>query len=401
MTAHPLTGAQRGCPHHADPHPAPHAAPGPDVLAPGEEPVQRVRDGRADPDDAEAFLRQFHRERPEAGPVEPRLRQALAEIADTGTYTHTRDELVFGARVAWRNAGCCLGRLYWQSLVVRDLRHVSSAEQIAAACFDHLRRGHNGGRVRPLVSVFAPDRPGRPGPRVRNGQLVSYAGARRRVGDPKTADTTALARRLGWPDPVGEFTVLPLIVQEHPALRPRWFRLPEDTVHEVAITHPRLAWFAELGLRWHAVPAVSHLALEVGGVCYPSAPQNGWYMVTEIGARNLGDTGRYDLLPEVARRLGLDTAAEDSLWRDRALVELNVAVLHSFRRAGVTMADHHTEARRFLTHIEREERAGRAVPADWSWLVPPISGSATAVFHRYYDPVPGALRPAFVARLPW
>jgi nitric-oxide synthase len=24
-------------------------------------------------------------------------------------------------------------------------------------------------------------------------------------------------------------------------------------------------------------------------------------------------------------------------------------------------------------------------PADWSWIVPPISGSATPVFHRYYD----------------
>lgn len=25
------------------------------------------------------------------------------------------------------------------------------------------------------------------------------------------------------------------------------------------------------------------------------------------------------------------------------------------------------------------------MPADWSWIVPPVSGSLTPVFHRYYD----------------
>jgi nitric-oxide synthase len=69
-------------------------------------------------------------------------------------------------------------------------------------------------------------------------------------------------------------------------------------------------------------------------------------------------------------------------------------VLHSFDAAGVTVADHHTEARRFLVHLAKEERAGRITPADWSWIVPPISGAATAVFHRYYDEA--ELRPSFV-----
>jgi nitric-oxide synthase, bacterial len=78
-------------------------------------------------------------------------------------------------------------------------------------------------------------------------------------------------------------------------------------------------------------------------------------------------------------------SAEDTLWRDRALVELNRAVLWSFARAGVRISDHHTEALRFLAHLDREQRAGRTTPAEWSWIVPPLSGSATAVFHRYYD----------------
>ena len=77
---------------------------------------------------------------------------------------------------------------------------------------------------------------------------------------------------------------------------------------EVPLTHPDLDWFAELGLRWHAVPAISNMRLEIGGVRYPAAPFNGWYMGTEIGARNLADADRYDLLPVVAARMGLDTA---------------------------------------------------------------------------------------------
>ena len=39
------------------------------------------------------------------------------------------------------------------------------------------------------------------------------------------------------------------------------------------------------------------MCLEIGGICYPAAPFNGWYMGTEIGARNLADTDRYDQLP--------------------------------------------------------------------------------------------------------
>ncbi len=68
-------------------------------------------------------------------------------------------------------------------------------------------------------------------------------------------------------------------------------------------------------------------------------------------------------------------------------------MLHSFETAGVTITDHHTESRRFLTHLAREERAGRICPADWTWIVPPISGSATEVFHRYYSDA--QLHPAY------
>jgi nitric-oxide synthase len=144
------------------------------------------------------------------------------------------------------------------------------------------------------------------------------------------------------------------------------------------------------------VPAISNMPLEIGGIRYPAAPFNGWYQSTEIGARNLADSDRYDLLPLIAERMGLDTSSPSTLWRDRAVVELTVAVQHSFEVAGVSITDHHTESGRFLTHLAREEAAGRRCPADWSWVVPPLSGSQTPVFHRYYDEPDPRTRPAFL-----
>jgi nitric-oxide synthase len=34
--------------------------------------------------------------------------------------------------------------------------------------------------------------------------------------------------------------------------------------------------------------------LKIGGIVYPTAPFNGWYMVTEIGVRNFIDDYRYN-----------------------------------------------------------------------------------------------------------
>jgi nitric-oxide synthase len=205
----------------------------------------------------------------------------------------------------------------------------------------------------------------------------------------------------GWqpPTPPGRFDVLPLMISG-PSGRSELFDIPPDAVLEVRVRHPAYRWFADLGLRWHAVPAISNMPLLVGGVTYPAAPFNGWYMNTEIGARNLADSDRYDQLPLIAERLGLDTSSPRTLWRDRALVELVRAVQHSFDASGVKMANHHTESERFLTHLANEEKAGRPCPADWSWIVPPISGALTPVFHRYYDEPDPDMQPAFLPATP-
>ncbi|MBB5957860.1 nitric-oxide synthase [Saccharothrix tamanrassetensis] len=340
--------------------------------------------------EADDFIRLHRGEHPEEGPVEHRLAEVHAEVAATGTYRHTAAELVFGARVAWRNSARCIGRLYWRSLKVRDLRDLRDPKEIADECVEHLRLATNGGKVRPVITVFAPDEPGRPGPRIRNEQLIRYAGYPGRdggvLGDRRNAELTERAIALGWRPPAtrGPFDVLPLVVEREDT-EPAVVELPRDAVLEVAIGHPEYPWLARLGLRWHAVPAISNMRLRIGGVDYPAAPFNGWYMGTEIGARNFADTDRYDLLPYLGKRMGLDTSKVQTLWRDRVLVELNRAVLHSFEEAGVTITDHHTESERFLTHIRKEEAAGRSCPADWTWIVPPMSSGITGVFHRYYD----------------
>jgi nitric-oxide synthase, bacterial len=348
-----------------------------------------------DPAEAEDFLRQCYTENLRLGPVEARLAIVRAQIAATGSYVHTTDELTYGAKMAWRNASRCIGRLYWRSLLVLDRRRARTADEIYSLLVHHLQTAGRGG-IRPVISIFAAAQPGRPFARVWNEQLIRYAGYRdedgRAIGDPRQERFTAALQGFGWRGKREAFDVLPLVI-ETPAEGVRLYELPERAILEVPLAHPEYGWFAELGLRWHAVPAISNMRLTIGGVHYPLAPFNGWYMGTEVGARNLADADRYDMLPTVAARMGLDTSRESTLWRDRALVELNRAVLWSFERAGVKMSDHHTESQRFMAHLRNEEKAGRPVPADWTWIVPPMSGGLTPVFHRYYDELD--LRPAF------
>jgi nitric-oxide synthase, bacterial len=334
-----------------------------------------------------------------------RVTAALQEIAATGTYTHTREELIRGARLAWRNHARCIGRLHWPSLHILDRRECTTATQIAAACVDHLRWSTNGGAIRPAITIFPPAAPDGTGTRIWNPQLIRYAGYRHpdgtTTGDPQNTDLTNHAQRLGWSGPGSPFDILPLIIQT-PGNDPQLFDIPADAILEIPLHHPRLNWFADLKLRWHALPAVSNMALHIGGITYPAAPFSGWYLDAEIAARNLSDTTRYNLLPRIATRMGLDTTTPRTQWPDRAMLELNQAVLDSYRAAGVRIVDHHTAPRQFITHVTREHHAGRPTPTDWAWVVPPISASTAPTYHRSFDPPNFTTTPNFTYQPdPW
>lgn len=338
---------------------------------------------------ASAYIRQFADEQTFPIDLLNRLRQVQSEIEERGYYEQTYSELAYGAKLAWRNSARCVGRLHWSSLHMRDMRHLTTAEDVFTALIEHIQIATNRGKIRPLMTVFAPQLPAHPGIRIWNSQLLRYAGYLQAdgstIGDPLQVELTTVLLKMGWKGGAGTaFDLLPLVIQM-PYEPPRLFEIPSDVVLEVPISHPDHPGFATLGLKWYAVPIISDMRLEIGGISYTAAPFNGWYMGTEIGARNFSDPNRYNLLPAVAEILGLPMHPERTLWRDQALVELNIAVLHSFALHGVSMVDHHTACRQFIVHEERECKAGRGVAADWGWIVPPMSSSLTPVFHKSYQ----------------
>ena len=345
-------------------------------------------------EEAERFLQQYGSETNTC--IKQRLVQVQAEIANSGTWLQTQEELGFAARVAWRNAERCVGRLYWRGLHLRDCRHLKSAAEIAEAIFEHLRFAFNGGDLRPAISVFDPGAPGRPGPRIWNPQLLRYAGRLQRtgkqIGDPAQNELTLRIMKLGWQPKGGDFELLPLVI-ETAEEGPQCFELPEDCRQEVIITHPQHPWLADLGLRWYCVPAVSDMMLDAGGVKYPFIPFNGWYLDAEIAARNFTDGNRYNLLPQVAQCMGLDISNERTLWRDKALLLLNEALLHSFDRDGVKISDHHSIGHEFLEFCRNEQKAGREPYGKWMWLVPPVSSSTSVLYQEPFRDA--AIKPAF------
>jgi nitric-oxide synthase len=338
--------------------------------------------------EAEHFIYKCYQElglsREEAG---ARFLDVKREIELTGTYEHTFVELEHGARMAWRNSNRCIGRLFWDKLRVRDERHITGSANIAESLFRHIETATNGGKIIPTLTVYRPSQPDKPDIRIWNHQLIRYAGYETEqgiVGDPISLQLTKLCRRLGWGSRGSDYDVLPLVI-ESDGRTPMLFSIPEKIVKQVDIDHPDIEGFAALGLRWYAVPIIADMMLSIGGIRYTAAPFNGWYMGTEIGARNFADTFRYNKLPEVAELMGLDRSSETTLWKDRALIELNAAVLYSFRRDGVSIVDHHTAAAQFKLFEERERKAGRELTGDWTWLIPPLSPAATHIFHSSYE----------------
>lgn len=57
---------------------------------------------------------------------------------------------------------------------------------------------------------------------------------------------------------------------------------------------------------------------------------------------------------KIAAKLDLDTRTPTSLWKDKTLVEVNLAVLHSFQKRNITIVDHHTASESFMKHMENE-----------------------------------------------
>jgi sulfite reductase alpha subunit-like flavoprotein/nitric oxide synthase oxygenase domain/subunit len=309
------------------------------------------------------------------------------EVHATGTYTHTYEEVAYGAQVAWRNASKCVGRIQWNNMVVRDRRHVTDPDEMFRELQEHLKYATNGGNLQITMTVFRPKHPKeRWGPRIWNPQLARYAAYEQPdgsiMGDPANLEVTKAIIKLGWerPEPRTDYDILPLVI-EAPGMEPKMYHFDRDEILEVEIEHPTIPEFKSLGFRWYAVPAISNFSMHVGGINYACIPFNGWYMGTEI-MRDFLDEYRYNKMEDIAKVLKLDTSSEQTLWRDRVALELNVAILYSFQKAKVIMVDHQTASRQFLAHDLREKKTGRECPGDWGWVVPASGGSACPVGHH-------------------
>ncbi|GLV41924.1 Nitric oxide synthase [Carabus blaptoides fortunei] len=311
--------------------------------------------------------------------------QVKNDVETTGTYELTETELVYGAKLAWRNAVRCIGRIQWSKLQVFDCRYVTTTSGMFEAMCNHIKYGTNKGNLRSAITVFPQRTDGKHDFRVWNPQILSYAGYRQPdgsiIGDPGNVEFTEVCMKLGWRGAGTMFDILPLVLSAN-GHDPDYFDIPSELVLQVPLSHPKYPWFEELGLKWYSMPAVSGMMFDCGGLEFTAAPFNGWYMSTEIGCRNLCDTHRYNILETVAQRMNLDTRTPVTLWKDRALVEVNLAVLHSFQKLNITIVDHHTASESFMKHMENEQRLRNGCPADWVWIVPPLSGSATPVYHQ-------------------
>lgn len=354
--------------------------------------------------EAEEYIRLFGKEHGwDDERVEMRVNEVLTSIRETGTYAHTLDEIRHGARVAWRNAPKCINRKYWSTLDVIDARGATTNEDMFEAIKEHLHRGVEADHVPVLMTVFRPQTPGtNDGPRIWNSQLMRYAGHRDAsggvVGDPAEVDfTDVLKKHFGWaPEKTGMFDALPIVVQINPETPPAMFTLPDQCFLEVPIRHPTIRGISQLGLKWYGIPAVSNITMDLGGLHYTAAPFNGWYMVTEIATRNFGDESRYNLLPQIAEAMGLDTSTHDTLWRDHALAAINYAVFDSFKRDRVSIADHHTCAEAFADWYVEELKTRGYAPGNWKWIVPPTASSTSSIYLGLNKMTEYTLKPALV-----
>lgn len=327
-----------------------------------------------------------------------RLSDIKREIDTHGTYIQTYEELSYGAQLAWRNHSRCIGRLFWKSLKVNDCRTVNTFSETCSKLEEHLTSAFNSGNIRSTITIFPQRMLDNDNIIIHNAQLVRYASYLTPngeiIGDPENSKITAKAMSLGWqPLTKGNFDILPIILEKDNQMY--LHQLSSACIREVELEHPYFHWFKELGLRWYSVPVISDMILEIGGLEYPCAPFNGFYMGTEIGSRNFCDESRYNLLPLIAEKLGLPVDNDCTLWKDRAMLEINIAVLHSFNKQGVRITDHHEASDHFIKHLAREEASGRKVPGDWRWIVPPMSSSSLEVFHTEMedgDPSPRFLR---------
>ncbi|XP_065579164.1 nitric oxide synthase, salivary gland-like isoform X3 [Artemia franciscana] len=337
------------------------------------EEVKPIRTKDAVSCDAKLFIDEFYASIDKFESTEHRNRWSEIEkqIEESDDYIMKTEEIEYGATVAWRNAPRCPGRSQWKNLKVLDCRDVGTAQEMFKAMCDHLEYATNEGKLRPAITVFPPRQKGRCDFRVWNSSMIGYACYKQSdgtiLGDPFNLELTQAAQKLGWKGKGTKQDILPLIVQAGDG-KAHFFDIPDEFVLQVPLCHPIYKDVADLGYKWFALPGVSSMKLDCGGLEFSAIPFSGWYMDSEIVAHYLGDKHRFNLAPVMADIMSMNT--DDRYWRDYAVRELVFVVEHSFREAKITIDNHQTACKTFIEHFksEHEERGG--CPTEWVWVNP-------------------------------
>ncbi|CAM5219396.1 Nitric oxide synthase oxygenase OS=Ureibacillus acetophenoni OX=614649 GN=SAMN05877842_11282 PE=3 SV=1 [Ureibacillus acetophenoni] len=77
--------------------------------------------------EVEQFLTQY---KEEMELTDSWLKERMNEVRNNHQFDPSSEELIFGARVAWRNSNRCIGRLFWKSLHVFDERDLEDERNI-------------------------------------------------------------------------------------------------------------------------------------------------------------------------------------------------------------------------------------------------------------------------------
>ncbi|XP_063680037.1 nitric oxide synthase, inducible-like [Bolinopsis microptera] len=327
----------------------------------------------------ERFFEDYYADTENSTPVQEqhvRVSEVLVSLELTGGYEHTINELSWATKTAWRNAPRCVGRDIWKTLRVADERSAVTCREIFEATCKNLRMAYNGGKINPSATVFRQryrkDKD-KPGIRVWNKVLLGFAGFVKDngevIGDPQNVYIANLALSLGWLPKREKFELLPLIITDIHQ-NTELFEFPDDIKgYIVDISHPTEPEITKLGLKWYAIPSVSSMMLEAGGIQYTCCQIAGFFQDTEVSIMNLLAESRYNLLEPIGRALKLDVSKNSTYWKCTVATELTKAVYDSFTLAHVSMTDHLTLAENFQSFMKEEIRTRGGCPADWIWNV--------------------------------
>ena len=208
-------------------------------------------------DEAKSFIQtMFNELNYSSSETQQRLNEIEEEIKETGSYTHTYEELVYGSKMAWRNSNRCIGRLFWESLNVEDARHVENEEEFIDTIHQHINKATNNGKIKPLITIYSPKMAQK---YIIISLFVMQVMTKQEIHLRKV---TRLAQHLGWSSEGTDFDILPLIYQM-PNEALKFHEYPKHLIKEVPIFHDQYPKLAHLNLKWYAVPIISNMDLKL------------------------------------------------------------------------------------------------------------------------------------------